>query len=148
MMVARVRRAREAGMRYLPSLTGNPTGTASERIKRVMELFAQLGADIKTDEVLFWVCYDISNNRIRRYLAKFLKQKGCIRVQRSVFLGRLKRPAFQALCTTLGEVHEMYENHDSVIVMPVSVDMADKTRFIGEHAHVEWVLAPRRMLWF
>jgi len=145
---ARVRKARAAGLRYTPALQGDDSGNMIERAKRVMDFFAQANADAKTDEVVFWVCYDISNNRIRRYLAKYLRQKGCIRVQRSVFLGRMPRNAFQTLCKSLHEVNEMYENHDSVIVMPVSTDAAAKTRFIGENVSVEWVLAPRRMLWF
>jgi CRISPR-associated protein Cas2 len=144
----RVREARAAGMRYTAFKRQEDAGTAMERAQQVMEFFAQANAEGKNDEVVFWICYDVSNNRIRRYLAKFLIKKGCIRVQRSVFLGRMRRPAFQSLCRALHEVNEMYENHDSVIVMPVSTDSADKTRFIGENVSVEWVLNPRRMLWF
>jgi CRISPR-associated protein Cas2 len=147
-MAARVRRARAEGMRYLPSLRGNASGTPEERITRVMSIFAEKASGLKTDEVLFWVCYDISNNRIRRYLAKYLKQKGCIRVQRSVFLGRLKRSRYRELCVTLKEVHELYEHHDSILIMPVSRDMMDKTRFLGAQAHIDWIIAPKGMLWF
>ena len=36
----------------------------------------------------YWVAYDISNNRSRRLVAKWCKQAGLLRLQRSVFTGR------------------------------------------------------------
>ncbi|MEQ1745580.1 MAG: CRISPR-associated endonuclease Cas2 [Saprospiraceae bacterium] len=36
----------------------------------------------------YWVAYDIRHNRTRRLVAKWCKQAGLLRIQRSVFAGR------------------------------------------------------------
>ena len=44
-----------------------------------------------------WAIYDIQNNRSRKYIARFCKQKGLIRVQKSVFLGNIKKRLIEEL---------------------------------------------------
>jgi CRISPR-associated protein Cas2 len=39
--------------------------------------------------VLVWLIYDIAENKPRNKIAKACKQAGLIRVQKSVFLGKL-----------------------------------------------------------
>ena len=39
--------------------------------------------------MLFFVMYDIESNKVRRLVAKYLEEKGCTRVQKSIFSCRL-----------------------------------------------------------
>lgn len=48
--------------------------------------------------VLVWIIYDIRENKARNKVAKACKKYGLIRVQKSVFLGRLERNRFDELC--------------------------------------------------
>lgn len=46
-----------------------------------------------------WVLYDISNDKVRRKIAKRCKQLGLYRVQRSVFAGKTRRQRLQHFYT-------------------------------------------------
>ncbi len=47
--------------------------------------------------VLTWVVYDIVNDKIRTKIAKECKKAGLIRVQKSIFLGKLESNRFDEL---------------------------------------------------
>jgi len=50
---------------------------------------------VKTNDALQVVHYDIENNKIRNYIAKYLERKGCIRVQKSIFIAESARKKFK-----------------------------------------------------
>lgn len=43
--------------------------------------------------MFLWLAYDISDSRQRREVSRLCKQAGLVRIQKSVFLGKLKREA-------------------------------------------------------
>jgi CRISPR-associated protein Cas2 len=80
-------------------------------------------------EMLTWVIYDISENRIRSRVAKICKGYGLFRVQKSAFLGDLNRNEADSLAL---ECEEIIDASDSVYVFPMCEDCFDKIKLIGE----------------
>ena len=78
--------------------------------------------------MLVWVIYDISDNRIRSFVAKLCKNYGLFRVQKSAFLGDLNRNESDSLAL---ECEAAIEESDSVYVFPMCDDCFDKIKLIG-----------------
>jgi len=53
--------------------------------------------------MIYWLCYDISDNRIRRGVRKFSKQVGLCTVQRSVMAGMLSESSRNHLWSFIKE---------------------------------------------
>lgn len=108
--------------------------TLPERIQKILGL-SQIPQ--KAEEMTFWIMYDIEDNKIRRYIARYLEKKGFLRVQKSVFLARAERNDFKEIAEALREVNQLYENHDSIILIPVSTDELHAMHIIGKDAGIE-----------
>jgi CRISPR-associated protein Cas2 len=78
--------------------------------------------------MLVWVIYDISDNRIRSFVAKLCKNYGLFRAQKSAFLGDLNRNESDSLAL---ECEAAIEESDSVYVFPMCEDCFDKIKLIG-----------------
>lgn len=61
--------------------------------------------------MLYWVMYDISNNRDRNRAVKACKNKGLYRVQKSIFLGELNKNQKDELKIMMEQI--VNENSDS-----------------------------------
>ena len=62
--------------------------------------------------------YDISNNKIRKRVSDLLKDKGFLRVQRSVFIGEIFGNKIQAI---LEEINiQLKTDTDSLLCMPIN----------------------------
>ncbi len=85
---------------------------------------------MREGENLVWVVYDISCDRTRTRLAKVCKQRGLLRVQKSVFLGTLNRSEIDELALQFKDAIE--ESGDSVYIFPMCKDDFGKTRLIGQ----------------
>ena len=92
---------------------------------------------LKADEMLLWVCYDIEDNRIRRNLAKYLERKGLIRMQKSVFIGRISLGVGRELRDTLKELSGLYQSHDSMLIIPLSEDQLPGIHCLGKEIALE-----------
>jgi len=66
--------------------------------------------------VLVWIIYDISEDKPRNKVAKTCKQYGLIRVQKSVFLGKLEKNRFDELAEACLDLID--EETDSVYLFP------------------------------
>ena len=98
--------------------------------------------------MLFFVMYDIESDKVRRHVAKYLERKGCTRVQRSIFLADLDAADYQEIKTDLAEVQSLYDNHDSIIVCPISTDQLRAMRIIGQQIDVDIITHNRNTLFF
>ncbi|OPX79672.1 MAG: CRISPR-associated endoribonuclease Cas2 1 [Methanosaeta sp. PtaB.Bin039] len=78
--------------------------------------------------MLVWVIYDISENKIRSRVAKFCKNYGLFRVQKSAFLGDMNRNEADSLAL---ECEQVIEESDSVYVFPMCEDCFSKIELIG-----------------
>ena len=72
---------------------------------------------MKSTESLVWIIYDISENRVRTRVAKYCKDAGLYRVQKSVFLGTIERNRLDELSMRIEE--EVDEETDSVYLFPL-----------------------------
>ncbi len=92
--------------------------------------------------------YDIENDKVRNEIAKYLIRKGCIRIQKSVYIANLKRPVFDEIHKTLRQVQQMYENNDSILLIPVSTDEVKAMKIIGQNVDVDLILGNKNVQFF
>lgn len=102
----------------------------------------------KQSNMLYFIMYDIENNKVRNHLSKYLIKKGCVRVQKSIFLAESKRKTFNEIHNTLKEINNLYENKDSIIFTPVSVDELRAMKLIGKNVDFDLILKNKTTLFF
>lgn len=117
-----------------------------KRIELVLGLFNQ--ATLKAGNMIYFVMYDIEHNKIRTYMAKYLLKKGCIRVQKSIFLASTNRVLFDEIYKTLLDVQSVYDNHDSIFMVPVSQEQLLAMKVIGQNLQFDIVSENRNTLFF
>lgn len=101
-----------------------------------------------TTNMIFFTMYDIESNKVRRLIAKYLISKGCTRIQDSIFLADLPRPTYEEIKRDLAEVQSLYDNHDSIIVYPISTDQLHAMHVIGEQVDVDIITHKRNTLFY
>lgn len=116
------------------------------RIKEILGLIERPGRD--RGNMLFFVMYDIESNKVRYNVVKYLERKGCTRIQKSIFLADLSRDAYQSIRDDLTEIQSMYENHDSIIICPVSTEQLQNMKIIGQNIDVDIIMKSRNTLFF
>lgn len=121
-------------------------GSLQERVDRLMGVINQKERPVSN--MLFFVMYDIESNKVRYNVAKYLETKGCTRVQRSIFLADLPAKAYEIIKTDLAAVQAMYDNHDSIIICPVSTEMLNGMRIIGLDINIDIIAHRRNTLFF
>ena len=80
--------------------------------------------------VLTWIVYDIVDDKTRNQVAKVCKKYGLIRVQKSVFLGKLEWNRFDELgeqCRSLID-----EGEDSVYLFPFCQEDFRRIKVLGQ----------------
>lgn len=117
----------------------------NERIKKIMQLQQN---PIKPTDMIYFIMYDIEDNKVRNAIAKFLKNKSCIRVQKSIFIANTDRARFQEIYQTLAEINSYYDNQDSIILIPVSTDALQAMKLIGKNIDFELVCKNKNTLFF
>ena len=100
----------------------------------------------RPEDMYCFIYYDIENNKIRRLVARLLEKQGCIRVQKSVFFARVHRRRYHELTGLLRQIQQLYENQDSIILLPVGEDMLNSLQCIGKSFNLELLTAPRNTL--
>lgn len=98
--------------------------------------------------MIFFVMYDIEDNKVRRYISQYLLKKGCTRVQRSIFLADLPGESYQQIRQDLTEVQAAYENTDSILIVPISTDLLSSMRIIGQTIDIELITNQKNTLFF
>lgn len=101
-----------------------------------------------TTNMIFFTMYDIESNKVRRLVAKYLISKGCTRIQDSIFLADLPRATYEEIKRDLAEVQSLYDNHDSIIVCPISTDQLHAMHVIGEQVDVDIITHKRNTLFY
>lgn len=98
--------------------------------------------------MLFFVMYDIESNKVRYNIAKYLIRKGCTRIQKSIFLADMDNTAYNNIRQDLTEIQSLYDNHDSIIICPVSTDMLRNMKIIGKNIDLDIIAHSRNTLFF
>lgn len=118
-----------------------------QRLEKLMQILHK-NREMKTGYILTFIMYDIENNRIRRYISKYLEKKGYVRVQKSVFFGNVPRALHKQVCVTLKEVNEKYDNGDSLMFLPISIDMFNNLKVVGKNLSYELTVEQKSTLIF
>jgi len=118
-----------------------------QKIHHIMEWMARQSR-VKSNTMLYIIMYDIENNRIRTHIAKYLIKKGCLRIQKSVYLAKSSVAVMKDISATLKEINEIYENADSIFVLPVPEEKFNNITVIGQNVEFEIVTKPKNVLFF
>jgi CRISPR-associated protein Cas2 len=118
----------------------------SERVEKLMGF-------IKRDNqnslaMIYFVMYDIEDNKVRTQVAKYLIRKGCTRVQKSIFIANTDRTVFSEIQKDLKAVQECYDNNDSVLLIPISTDEIRAMKLIGKNIDFDLAIKNRNTLFF
>lgn len=119
-----------------------------------IEVRARVILDIVNDpkrpigNMLFFVMYDIESNKVRWHIAKYLIKKGCTRIQRSIFLADLSSVLYEEIKKDLAEVQAMYENTDSILIVPISVNYLESMKIIGQNLDIDIIAHKKNTLFF
>lgn len=98
--------------------------------------------------MLFFVMYDIESNKVRYNIAKYLTRKGCTRIQKSIFLADLDNNDYNCIRQDLTVIQSLYDNHDSIIICPVSTDMLRNMKIIGKNIDLDIIAHSRNTIFF
>ena len=80
--------------------------------------------------VLVWIIYDITKDKARNKVAKECKKYGLIRVQKSVFLGRLESNRFDELGEKCLDIID--EKTDSLYLFPFCQEDFRRVKVMGQ----------------
>ena len=113
-----------AGTGTIGRVTGNldELPTLPERIRQILNIISS--AEKKPGYMICFIMYDITSNKVRTLIAKFLLKKGCTRVQK------------------------MYDNNDSILIVPLSEDYARAMKIIGQDVDIDLILHSKNTLFF
>lgn len=144
-----LRNLKDAGVR-MPETTEavdpEMPGDLQERIRRMLHIVQS--KPLKATEMIYLIMYDISDNKVRTVIARYLERQGCIRVQRSVFIARSENRHFQEVLETLREVNAYYENEDSIILVPVNASDVRSMKLLGKNVTLDTIIDPPNTLFF
>jgi CRISPR-associated protein Cas2 len=118
----------------------------AQRVRNIMGIFDK--QTLKPNQMIFFVMYDIENNKVRNLVSKYLIRKGCTRVQKSIFLAQANRSVYDEIKNDLKEVQGCYENSDSILLVPVSTEQIQAMKIIGTNIDFDLILGNRNTLFF
>lgn len=118
----------------------------SERIQQILGIIKRVKSNHQ--KMIYFVMYDIENNKVRTQIAKYLIKRGCTRVQKSIFLANTNRVVYSEIKNDLKEVQECYENNDSIFLVPVSTDEIKAMSVIGQNVDFDLILQNKNTLFF
>lgn len=98
--------------------------------------------------MICFIMYDITSNKVRTLIAKFLLRKGCIRIQKSIFMADMPSDEVQDIAQKLTEIQKMYDNNDSILIVPLSEDYARAMKIIGQDVDIDLILHSKNTLFF
>jgi CRISPR-associated endonuclease Cas2 len=142
-------RIRKAGLRVEDSSTdpsfpvNDPLIPLSERVEQILHFLKQAQRSTQPEENMYcFIMYDITDNKIRNYIAKYLLEKGCQRVQKSVYLAQLSRRLYDEIVQTLKEVNDLYDNDDSIFFVPIGENYLQEMNMVGRNVDFTLVVDP------
>lgn len=128
------------------SIDDNAIDSLDTRVKKILGLTTQ--TQKTAGNMLFFVMYDIESNKVRRLVAKYLLNKGCSRIQHSIFLADTPIDTYNSIKDDLAQVQAAYDNNDSIIVLPVTTDYLRMMKIIGKNIEVDVITHSRNTLFF
>lgn len=142
---------KKAGFSHRGTSYNNETGIKEDiadlptRIRKILDIS---GKNLKATQMLYFVMYDIENDKVRTQIAKYLERQGCLRVQKSIFFAETERNVFDQIYNDLKTIQEMYENNDSIFLVPVSTDQVKSMKIIGQNTDFDLITGNKTTLFF
>lgn len=118
----------------------------ADRIQKILQIIR--ANPVKATEMTYLIMYDITEDKVRNQISKYLEKQGCIRIQKSVFVARTENPRFQEIHDTLREVNSYYENQDSIMLVPVNASDVRSMKIIGKNVQIEAIIDKPNTLFF
>lgn len=81
-------------------------------------------------KMLYWLIYDISENKTRNKIASQCKNYGLIRVQKSSFIGNITKNRAEMLILEIKELE--LDSEDCVFLIPVCKSCFSEREIIGK----------------
>lgn len=81
-------------------------------------------------------------------LTKYLIKMGCFRIQRSIFLADLDVQTYDKIKSDLAAVQSCYDNHDSILIVPISTDLLQAMKIIGQNIDIDIITKSKSTLFF
>lgn len=147
-LAEKLARIREAGIQEIPGPRpeADPVLPLTDRIRLMLQIIRD--RPVKATEMTYLILYDITEDKVRNQIAKYLEKQGCIRIQKSVFIARSENPRFQEIHDTLREVNSYYENQDSIMLVPVNASDVRSMKIIGKNVQIEAIVDKPNTLFF
>ena len=117
-----------------------------DRVNKIFRIVNK--KDRSATDMLFFVMYDIESTKVRNQVAKYLIQKGCHRIQKSIFLANIGMDSFQQIKNDLSEIQSFYDNVDSILLVPISSDYLQSMKIIGKSIDIDVITRSRNTLFF
>ena len=150
--VEKMRKIKRAGLEGVTKIREkienqtDPLQPLNELIEQILGIVK--GLSKKNNEMIYFVMYDIENNKVRTQVAKNLKKMVCTRAQKSIYLANTGRVVYDEIKNDLKEVQECYENNDSILLVPVSTDEIKAMKVIGQNIDFDLILKNKNTLFF
>lgn len=145
-LAEKLQKLREAGLNEPPTEPADELRPLPERIKDMLNIVQS--EPVKATDMTYLIMYDITSDKVRNLIAKYLERQGCIRIQKSVFIARSEARNFQAICDTLNEVNNYYENQDSILLVPVNTSDVRSMKVIGKALQIDIITDKPNTLFF
>ncbi len=116
------------------------------RIDKILGLTDK--AKKQNGRMLFFVMYDIESDKVRRLVVRYLQKSGCIRVQKSIFLAESPMSTYNKIREDLADVQAVYDNQDSIIVLPITTDYLRMMKIIGKEVNLDIITKTKNTLFF
>lgn len=116
----------------------------TKRVKTILDMIRNKKRN--SHNIFVYVIYDVSDSKIRNHISKYLQRNGLIRVQLSVFFGDITRELFNEIKQVLTKINDMYENSDSIFIIPIGEDILNKTTVIGVNVDFEIIAETKTTL--
>ena len=147
----KLRKLKTSGLEHSPVINREANDldalpTLEERVRKILGIIKK--REIIANDMLFFVMYDIESNKVRYNIVKYLERQGCFRIQKSIFLANLSMEKYEDIKHDLAEVQDLYENHDSIIVCPVSSDYLSSMKVIGQSINLDLITRSKNTLFF
>ena len=148
--IKRIRLFRKAGIK--PDRALNYSLTQIDNIEsidtRIKKILGIVSKPQNATNMIYFIMYDIEDNKIRTQISKYLEKKGCVRIQKSIFLADTSRNNYTDIHQTVKEVNDMYENNDSIILTPISTDELTAMKLIGKNIDFDIITGNKSTLFF
>ena len=132
--------------RPLPEAGETLLAPLDERLRTLLNIIHR--KERPAQQMLFFIMYDITSNKVRTLVSRYLIQKGCTRVQRSIFLADLPSTVYETIKTDLTEVQAAYDNNDSILIVPIPIGQLEAMHVIGQDIGLSLITHQRNTLFF